>query len=93
MFKQISNMTKFYCPNKSIYCFVKINTKISEKMPQGRIQGVPPGTRRPLPLPLGAIFLSRPLTWNPGSASDINLNMYIINVIADDESKISLYEI
>jgi hypothetical protein len=34
-----------------------------------------------------------PLTWNPGSAPDINLNMYIINVIADDESKISLYEI
>ena len=34
-----------------------------------------------------------PLTWNPGSAPDINLNMYIINVIADDESKIGLYEI
>ena len=33
------------------------------------------------------------LTWNPGSAPDINLNMYIINVIADDESKIGLYEI
>jgi hypothetical protein len=43
---------------------------------------------------LGAIFLSPPpLTWNPGSAPDINLNMYIINVIADDESKIGLYEI
>ena len=39
-------------------------------------------------------FLSpSPLTWNPGSAPDINLNMYIINVIADDESKIGLYEI
>ena len=24
-----SNMTKFYCPNKSIYYFLKINTKIS----------------------------------------------------------------
>ena len=34
-----------------------------------------------------------PLTWNPGSAPYINLNMYIINVIADDESKIGLYEI
>ena len=34
-----------------------------------------------------------PLTWNPGSTPDINLNMYIINVIADDESKIGLYEI
>jgi hypothetical protein len=30
-----------------------------------------------------------PLTWNPGSAPDIDLNMYIINVIADDESKIN----
>ena len=29
MFKQISNMTKFFCPNKSIYYFFKINTKIS----------------------------------------------------------------
>jgi hypothetical protein len=38
-------------------------------------------------------FKSAPLTWNPGSAPDINLNMYIINVIADDESKIGLYEI
>ena len=39
--------------------------------------------------PLGAIFLSAfSLTWNP-----IDLNMYIINVIADDESKIGLYEI
>ena len=27
--KKISNMTKFYCPNKSIYYFFKINTKIS----------------------------------------------------------------
>ena len=39
-------------------------------------------------------FLSPPpLPWNPGSAPDINLNMYIINVIADNESKIGLYEI
>jgi hypothetical protein len=30
---------------------------------------------------------------SPGPAPDINLNMYIINVIADDESKIGLYEI
>jgi hypothetical protein len=29
VFKKISNMTKFYCPNKSIYYFFKINTKIS----------------------------------------------------------------
>ena len=34
-----------------------------------------------------------PPTWNPGSAPDIDLNMYIITVIADDESKIDLYEI
>ena len=27
------------------------------------------------------------------SAPDIDLNMYIINVIADDESKVGLYEI
>ena len=38
------------------------------------------------------MFLSAPLTWNPGSAP-IDLNMYIINVIAEDESKIDLYEI
>ena len=43
--------------------------------------------------PLGAIFLNAfPLTWNPGFAP-IDLNMYTINVIADDESKIGLYEI
>ena len=47
---------------------------------------VPPSARR-------NFFKSAPLTWNPGSAPDINLNMYIINVIADDESKIGLYEI
>jgi hypothetical protein len=29
VFKKISNMTKFYCPNKYIYYFFKINTKIS----------------------------------------------------------------
>ena len=29
MFEKISNMTKFYCPNKSIYYFFKINNKIS----------------------------------------------------------------
>ena len=40
-----------------------------------------------------ASLRSAPLTWNPGFAPDINLNMYIINVIADDESKIGLYEI
>ena len=34
-----------------------------------------------------------PSTWNHGSAPDIDFNMYIINVIADDESKIGLYEI
>ena len=62
-------------------------------MPQGRIQGVPPGTRRHPPSARRNVFKSAPLTWNPGSAPDINLNMYIINVIADDESKIGLYEI
>ena len=64
-------------------------------MPQRRIQGegAPeiPQKCSHLP-PLGAIFLSAPPTWNPGSAP-IDLNMYIINVIADDESKIGLYEI
>ena len=127
MFKQISNMTKFYCPNKSIYYFFKINTKISTSfrrsmlisfridVPGGRVHLVRAPTLQlekiwffwrkieifhtkypkifsHLPS-LGAIFLSAPpLTWNPGSAP-IDLNMYIINVIADDESKIGLYEI
>ena len=124
MFKKISNMTKFYCPNKSIYYFFKINTKISTSFRQSMLISfwidVPvadPGGRahpvraptlklekiwffcvkawfftRNIP-PLGPIFLSvPPLTWNPGSAP-IDLNMYIINVIADDESKIGLYEI
>jgi hypothetical protein len=31
VFKQISNMTKFFCPNKSIYYFFKINTKIERR--------------------------------------------------------------
>jgi hypothetical protein len=46
----------------------------------------PPSARR-------NFFKFTPPTWNPGSAPDIDLNMYIINVIADDESKIDLYEI
>ena len=33
------------------------------------------------------------VAWNPGSTPDIDLNMCIINVIADDESKVGLYEI
>ena len=45
----------------------------------------PPSARR-------NFFKYAPLTWNPGSVP-IDLNMYIINVIADDESKIGLYEI
>jgi hypothetical protein len=45
----------------------------------------PPSTRR-------YFFKWAPITWNPGFAPD-DLNMYIINVIADDESKIGLYEI
>ena len=111
-------MTKFYCPNKSIYYFFKINTNISTSfrrsmlisfwidapgMDPGGAPGAPPHKISPekppkfsrLP-PLSTIFLSLPpLAWNPGSAPDINLNMYIINVIhvADDESKIGLYEI
>ena len=32
--KKNSNMTKFYCPNKSIYYFFKINTKISTSFRQ-----------------------------------------------------------
>ena len=51
----------------------------------------PKNFRAPLRSP--QFFSVRPLTWNPGSAPDINLNMYIINVITDDESKIGLYEI
>ena len=46
----------------------------------------PPSARR-------NFFKSAPLTWNPGSAPYIDLNMYIINVIVDDKSKIGLYEI
>ena len=123
MFKQISNMTKFYCPNKSIYYFFKINTKISTSFRRsmlisfwidvpgadpGRVPGGPP----PPKIGKNMIFHTKypkhfrasawhnfckyalpPLTWNSGSAPDIDLNMYIINVIADDESKIGLYEI
>ena len=136
MFKNISNMTKFYCPNKSIYYFFtlkqnisswrlyyffKINTKISTSFrrsmlisfwidvpgadPEGRAHPARTPTLKldfsheipqkfsRLP-PLDAFFFnSAPLTWNPRSAPDINLNMYIINVIADDETKIGLYEI
>ena len=29
--KCLKNMTKFYCPNKSLYYFFKINTKISTR--------------------------------------------------------------
>ena len=54
-------MTKFYCPNKSIYYFFKVNTKIN-------------------------INFNKFLNW-------YDFNMYIINVIADDETKIGLYEI
>ena len=129
MFKQISNMTKFYCPNKSIYYFFKINTKISTSfrrsmlisfwidVPEADAEGRAHPVRAPT-LKLGGgeigvkswfftrntpnifappsarrnFFKCAPLTWNPGSAP-IDLNMYIINVIADDESKIGLYEI
>ena len=67
-------------------------------MPQGQIQGAypapPPKFFFRASLRSAQFSLSpSPLTWNPGSAPDINLNMYIINVIADDESKIGLYEI
>jgi hypothetical protein len=128
---KISNMTKFYCPNKSIYYFFKINTKISTSFRRAMLKsfwidvpGVDPGgrahpVRSPLPPKIvkNMIFLRKivifhtkypiifgppsarrnyfkctPPTWNPGSAP-IDLNMYIINVIADDESKIGLYEI
>ena len=65
MFKQISNMTKFYSSNKSIYYFFKVNTKISTSFRQS---------------------INMFLDW-------YDLNMYIINVIADDETKIGLYEI
>ena len=33
------------------------------------------------------------VAWNRGSTPDIDLNMCIINVIADDESKVGVYEI
>ena len=130
MFKKISNMTKFYCPNKSIYYFFKINTKISTSFRRsmlisfwidvpgadrgGRAHSVRAPTLKleknmivwrkivifhtkyrnnfRTSLHSAQFFLVRPLTWNPGSVP-IDLNMYIINVIADDESKIGLYEI
>ena len=66
MFKKISNMTKFYSSNKSIYYFFKVNTKISTSY--------------------STIDVNKFLNW-------YDLNMYIINVIADDETKIGLYEI
>ena len=131
MFKKISNMTKFYCPNKSIYNFFKINAKISTSFRRSMlisfwidVPGVDPGGKaQPVRSPtlqlekiwffgVKSWFFTRnstkifappsarrnffncaPLTWNPGSAPDIDLNIYIINVIADDESKIGLYEI
>ena len=31
-------MTKFYCPNKSIYYFLKVNTKGDEQMNYEKIQ-------------------------------------------------------
>ena len=66
MFKKISNMTKFYSSNKSIYYFFKVNTKISTSY--------------------STIDVNKFLNW-------YDLNMYIINVIADDETKIGRYEI
>ena len=66
MLNNISNMTKFYCPNKSIYYFFKVNTKISTSY--------------------STIDVNKFPNW-------YDLNMYIINVIADDETKIGLYEI
>ena len=130
VFKQISNMTKFYCPNKSIYYFFKINTKISTSFRRSmlisfwiNVTGADPwGRTHPVRAPtlklekiwlfgVKSWFFTRNtptmfappsarrnffkcvlLTWNPGSVP-IDLNMYIINVIADDESKIGLYEI
>jgi hypothetical protein len=44
------------------------------------VPGADPSARR-------NFFKCASLTWNPGSAP-FDLNMYIINVIADDESKI-----
>jgi hypothetical protein len=131
VFKNISNMTKFYCPNKSIYYFFKINTKISTSFRRSMLisfwiyvpaadrggEGTPgasPYTKigknmtfwskivifhKKYPKKFRASFRSaqffyvRPLTWNPGSAPDIDLNMHIINVIADDDLKIGVYEI
>ena len=66
MFNKISNMTKFYSSNKSIYYSFKVNTKISTSY--------------------STIDVNKFLNWS-------DLNMYIINVIADDETKIGLYEI
>jgi hypothetical protein len=37
VFKKISNMTKFYCPNKPIYYFFKVNTKISTSFRQSML--------------------------------------------------------
>jgi hypothetical protein len=58
--------TKFYCPNKSINYFFKVDTKLSTSFRK--------------------INVNKFLNW-------YDLNMYIINVIADDQSKIGLYEI
>ena len=63
--KKISNMTKFYCPNKSINYFFKVDTKLSTSFRK--------------------INVNKFLNW-------YDLNMYIINVIADDETKIGRYE-
>ena len=37
--KCLKNMTKFYCPNKSIYYFFKINTKISTSFRRSMLIG------------------------------------------------------
>ena len=63
MFKQFSNMTKFYCPNKSIYYFFKINTSFRRSMLISfwiDAPGTDPGgrTRRPSPLNLETIWFS-----------------------------------
>jgi hypothetical protein len=66
VFKQISNMTKFYCPNKSIYYFFKINTKISTSFRRSMLISfwidVPGGAPAP-PLKLEKIWFYGVKSW------------------------------
>jgi hypothetical protein len=60
VFKIFSNITKFYCPNKTIYYFFKINTKISTSFRRSMlisfwiyVPGADPGWAHPPPPKIG----------------------------------------